>query len=131
MKNVVDSSGWLEYFTGGANAAVFAPPIEATDHLIVPAICVYEVFKRVLALAGEDEALRAAGIMSMAMVAPLDRDIALEAARVSIERKLALADSVILATTLRYGATLWTQDEHFSGMEDVRFVAKRAGAGRK
>ena len=66
MKNVVDSSGWLEYFTGGANTAVFSPPIQATDRLIVPAICIYEVFKRVLAQAGEEEALRAAGITPIA-----------------------------------------------------------------
>ncbi|MEO6063355.1 MAG: type II toxin-antitoxin system VapC family toxin [Thermoflexales bacterium] len=130
MKNVVDSSGWLEYFAGGANASFFAPPIHAADRLIVPAICIYEVFKRVLIQAGEEEALRIAGIMSMATVAPLDRDVALEAARVALEHKLALADSVILATTQLHDATLWTQDEHFNGIAGVKFIHKAPGALR-
>ena len=130
MKNVVDSSGWLEYFAGGTNANFFAPPIHAADRLIVPAICIYEVFKRVLVQAGEEEALRIAGIMSMSTVAPLDRDVALEAARVSLEYKLAMADSVILATAQLHDATLWTQDEHFDGVAGVRFTRKSAGTSR-
>ena len=130
MKNVVDSSGWLEYFAGGANASFFGPPIQAADCLIVPAICIYEVFKRVLSQAGEEEALRVAGIMSMATVAPLDRDVALEAARVSLEHRLAMADSVILAMAQLHNATLWTQDEHFNGVAGVRFTRKSAGAPR-
>lgn len=130
MKNVVDSSGWLEYFAGGVNAGFFAPPIQAAERLIVPAICIYEVFKRVLAQVGEEEALRIAGIMSMATVAPLDRDIALEAARLSLEHKLAMADSVILATAQLHSATLWTQDEHFNGVAGVRLTRKPAAAPR-
>ena len=46
--NVVDSSGWLEYFIEGPNARFFAHAIESTDRLIVPLNCVYEVFKGVL-----------------------------------------------------------------------------------
>ena len=46
--NVVDSSGWLEYFSDGANAEFFAAPIENTEELYVPVISLYEVFKRII-----------------------------------------------------------------------------------
>ena len=125
MNNVVDSSGWLEYFAEGGNADFFVPPIQDTENLIIPSICLYEVFKRALPQVGEDEALRVAGVMSLGQVVELNRDLALDAAQVSIMQKLALADSVILATTQLYNATLWTQDEHFKELEGVKYIAKR------
>jgi len=97
--NVVDSSGWLEYFGEGKNAAFFYPPIEKIDQLIVPTICIYEVFKRLSALVSEDEALQAVGVMSLGQVVELNRQLALNAAKISREFKLALADSIILATS--------------------------------
>ena len=68
MKNVVDSSGWLEYFAEGENEKFFAPAIQDVENLIIPTLCLYEVFKRALAQAGEEEALRAAGVMSLGQV---------------------------------------------------------------
>jgi toxin FitB len=123
--NVVDSSGWLEYFGEGKNVAFFSPPIEKTDQLIVPTICIYEVFKRLSNLVSEDEALQAIGVMSLGQVVELNRQLALNAAKISREFKLALADSVILATTRMHDATLWTQDEHFNGLEDVNYIEKK------
>lgn len=119
--NVVDSSGWIEYFTNGPNAAFFAPAIEDTDRLVVPVICVYEVFKRLVQAAGESRALENIGDMYTGQVADLTAPIALEAAKISVDLKLAMADSVILATTRAYRGTLWTQDGDFEGMEGVRF----------
>ena len=63
--NVVDSSGWIEYFVNGKNANFFNSPIRDTDNLLVPTICLYEVFKRILLELGEDEALQVTGIMSL------------------------------------------------------------------
>ena len=123
--NVVDSSGWLEYFGGGKNASFFARPIQDIENLIVPTICIYEVFKRLLSLRDKEEALRAVGVMSLGQLMELDRQRALNAARISLDLKLALADSIILATARAAGATLWTQDEHFKDLEDVKYVAKR------
>lgn len=123
--NVVDSSGWIEYFTDGGNADFFAPPIRDVDKLIVPTICIYEVFKRLLAERDEDSALLSVGLMSHGREAALNRNIAIEAAQISRELKLAMADSVILATARAYGATLWTQDEHFKGMEGVKYIEKK------
>ena len=123
--NVVDSSGWIEYFTEGGNANFFSPPIRDVDNLIVPTICVYEVFKRLLAERDEDSALLSVGLMSHGREVELDRIIAIDAAHISRELKLAMADSMILATARAYDATLWTQDEHFKGIENVKYVEKK------
>ncbi len=123
--NVVDSSGWLEYFADGPNAGFFAPAIEATFELIVPAISVYEVFKRVLQQRSESEALQAIAVMMRGRGVDLDAQLALTAARVSTQHRLPMADSIILATARGYGATLWTQDEHFEQIEGVQYIAKQ------
>jgi predicted nucleic acid-binding protein len=123
--NVVDSSGWIEYFVNGKNASFFNSPIRDTDNLLVPTICLYEVFKRILLELGEDEALQATGIMSLGIVVELNRDIAIHAANISLELKLAMADSIILATARANHATLWTQDEHFKGLDEVKYVEKK------
>lgn len=118
--NVVDSSGWLEYFADSDRADFFAPAIEDIANLLVPVISIYEVFKKVLRERGEDEALQVAGTMQAGRVIDLDTALALEAAR----QPLPLADSIIYATALIHGATLWTQDEHFEGMPQVRYFSK-------
>ena len=109
--NVVDSSGWLEYFAEGPNADFFAPAIENTDDLLVPVISVYEVFKRVWQQKGEDGALQAAVAMQQAKVINLDATLALSAALLSHENKIPMADSIILATARANDATIWTQDK--------------------
>jgi predicted nucleic acid-binding protein len=122
--NVVDSSAWLAYFAGEKNAGFFADAVEDTELLVVPVICIYEVFKVVLRERGEDDALQAVSAMQQGAVINLDSDLALEAAWVGHEEKLAFADSVIYAVAKRHEATVWTQDEHFYGKANVRYKAK-------
>ena len=122
--NLVDSSGWLSYFANDSNAHHFAPAIQATDQLVVPTICIYEVFKRVLALRGEEAALQVTAVMSLGTLAELTQEVAINAAQISLAHKLAMADSVILATARINHATLWTQDADFAGIEGVRYVPK-------
>ncbi len=122
--NLVDSCGWLEYFSDGGNADFFAPAIEDTKQLLVPSLCLFEVFKRILQQRGENDALRAVALMRQAQVVGLDDTLALTAARVSFDLKLALADSIILTTARQHSAILWTQDAHFEGLPGVRFVRK-------
>ena len=122
--NVVDSSAWLEYFGDGENAQEFAAVIEAPEALIVPAPTVYEVFKRIHQTRGEAEALSAVVTMMQSRVVDLTAGLAIEAARVSIETGLAMADSIILATAQSEGATLWTQDADFAGLPKVEYRAK-------
>ncbi len=123
--NVVDSCGWLEYFANESNADFFAPAILDEPRLIVPTICLYEVFKRMSIQRGKEAALDAISRLYRGTLVELSDEIALEAAQVSLEFKLPLADSVILATAHTYKAVLWTQDEHFKDMEGVRYVDKK------
>jgi predicted nucleic acid-binding protein len=122
--NLVDSSGWLEYFADGRNARFFAPALEDTENLIVSTINIYEVFKRVLQQRGEDAALQAVALMQQANIADVTSPIAMDAANISAELKLPMADSIIFATARAYGATLWTQDADLYGLPGVRFTKK-------
>lgn len=123
--NVMDSSGWLEYFANGPNAGFFAPAIEATGALVVPSLSVLEVFRRVNQQRGEDAALRAVALMQQGHLSDLTIEIALLAGRLGAAHRLPLADSVILATARFHDADLWTQDADFKGLDRVRCVAKR------
>jgi len=123
--NIVDSCGWLEYFADGANAGFFAPAVGDVSALLVPTISICEVFKRVLRQRGEGEAMQAAAYMAQGRPVELDMTLAMEAARVSAEEGLPMADSIMLATAQAYDATLWTQDSDFAGVEGVEYVAKR------
>ncbi len=124
--NVVDSSAWLEYFANGPNAGYFAPAIEAVEELVVPSICLLEVFKRVLQQRGEGAALQAVAQMQQADVVDLDATMALTAAYLGVEAKLPLADSVVWATARHHNATLWTQDADFRNLPGVRYRTKRS-----
>lgn len=123
--NVIDSSGWLEYFINGSNAGFFARVIENTDEVLVPTISLFEVFKRVLIEKNRNDALEAVAIMKDGHIVDLDDSLALVAAELSYELKLPMADSIILATARANDATLWTQDAHFKGMEGVKYIEKK------
>jgi len=122
--NVVDSSGWLEYFADGANATFFAKAIENTTELIVPSISLYEVFKRMLQQRGEGSALEAVAVMMQGRVVDLDSTLALSAAKISSEQQIPMADSVMLATARMHAATLWTQDADFQDVDGVKYISR-------
>jgi toxin FitB len=122
---VVDSSGWLEYFADGPNADVFAGLVVDPENLVVPSITLFEVFKRIRTQRDSAMALRAVAQMKRGRVVDLDGDLAIMAADLSVELGLPLADSVILATARSVGATLWTQDVDFEGLEGVEYRARR------
>lgn len=123
--NLVDSSGWLEYFADGPNAEFFSRPIQDVGQLVVPTLSVFEVFKRIAQQRGYGDALQAVAVMQQAAVVELTSPLALDAARLSLELHLPMADSVILATARAAGATLWTQDADFKNMEGVRYLEKK------
>jgi toxin FitB len=122
--NLVDSSGWLEYFSAGHNADFFAPAIRDTEHLIVPVICVYEVFKRILQQQGLDAAETLISDLYNGELVNLTPSLAISAAVISDKLKLPMADSFILAIARAHKAVLWTQDEHFKGIEGVQYIKK-------
>ncbi|MCH7932654.1 MAG: type II toxin-antitoxin system VapC family toxin [Gemmatimonadetes bacterium] len=123
--NLVDSSGWIEYLSGGGNAAFFRTPIESDEPLLIPSLCLFEVYRHMLRHIGREEALNVVAAMRSGVLVELDDHLALEAAELSIETKLALADSIILATTHAHDAELWTQDADFEGLEGVRYRAAK------
>jgi len=123
--NIVDSSGWLEYFAEGSNAKFFAPAIEDTKNLLVPVICLYEVFKKLLQQSGLNEAQIHVSDMKQGKIVEIDESLALSAAKLSAELKLPMADSLILATARANNATLWTQDEHFKDLDGVKYIEKK------
>lgn len=125
MMNVVDSSGWLEYFADGENADFFAKAIEDTKNLIVPVICIYEVFKRITVNQGIDIAELRIADLHKGQVIELTAPLALSAAVLSAELKLPMADSIILAIARANNAIVWTQDEHFKDLDGVKYLRKK------
>jgi len=123
--NIVDSSGWLEYFVDGVNADQFAPVLQMPEKLLVPSITIFEVFKVVCRELGEHQALQTTALMRQGTVVDLSAAIATQAAKVSLDLKLPMADSIILTTGMLHNAVIWTQDEHFSGLAGVKYFPKR------
>ena len=121
--NLVDTSGWIAYFFGEGKARYFAEPIEDTENLIVPVICMYEVFKKVYLAAGESMALRAVAQMKLGRIVDVSEEIALEAALLSVRHKLPMADSLIYATGQRENALIWTQDSDFEHLSGVKYIS--------
>ncbi|MEN8143114.1 MAG: type II toxin-antitoxin system VapC family toxin [Thermodesulfobacteriota bacterium] len=124
--NVVDSSGWLEYFTDGPNANYFSGPLRDLEGLIVPTISMYEVFKVVLRERSEDEALQAIALMKQGTEIELTSALAIQAAKISSHYRMPMADSIILTTAQAHQATVWTQDEDFKGIDGVKYFPKAA-----
>jgi len=122
--NLVDSSGWLEYLADGPNANYFAAPIEDVDNLLVPSLCILEVFKNVLRQRDENSALQSVALMQQGIIVDLDTSIALSAAKLGLEYKLPLADSIVLATARANDVIVWTQDVDFKDIDGVEYIAK-------
>lgn len=122
--NVVDSCGWLEYFSDGPNAEIFAEPIQHITKLIVPTLTMYEVFKVALREKGEDVALQVVAVMKQGQEVDLNSNLAIQAAKTSFDLKMPMADAIILTTARLYRAMVWTQDDDFVGISDVKYFPK-------
>ena len=109
------SLGWLEYLADGPNADFFASST-ATADLLVPTLSLYEVFKRVLQQRSEDDALQAMALMQQATIVELGAALTLSAARIMLNDKIPMADSIMSATARACGATLWSQDSDFKNI---------------
>ena len=118
--NVADSSGWIEYLSGGPNAAFFREPIENEEALLIPTLSLLEVYRHLLRHLGRDQALDIVAAMRQGTVIDLDDCLALDAAELAVAMKLALADSIVLATDRAHRAVFWTQDANFEGHEGER-----------
>lgn len=121
MALVVDSSGWLQYFLDGPLADAYEDYLRQPD-LLVPSIVLYEVGKILLMRVEEMKAADALGLMADKDVIALDEEIALAAAHISLQYKLAMADALIYATAQHYQARLVTSDAHFASLPDVCYL---------
>jgi predicted nucleic acid-binding protein len=125
---LVDSSGWIEFFTGGANAPRYGSYLEKTSTVITPTIVLYEVYKLVRRERSEEEALVAVAQMHKTRMVPLSDSLALAAADVSLEFRLAMADSIVYATARAEDAELVTSDADLRNLPGVTFLPKRGGS---
>lgn len=122
---LVDSSGWIEFLGDGPLADQFAPYFEREEHLVVPAIVLYEVYKKLLSAQGSPAADRFLSAALRARFVPVDERLALAAARISLERRLAMADAMIYATSVIAGARLVTSDAHFQGLPEATVIKSK------
>ena len=119
--NIIDSSGWLEYFSDGPKAENYVSPLRDISSLIVPVITIYEVFKVVLRETTENEALQAVAAMQKGNVIDLTINIAINASKLSLKLNLLMADSIIMATARAYECVVWTQDSDFRNIKGVNY----------
>lgn len=122
--NIVDSSAWLEYIADTKRAPLFAKIIEDTEHLIIPSVVVYEVYKKVSQERGETVAVEVMQIMRGAKIVDIDQWLAILASQISTGEKLGMADAMIYASALLNDATLYTQDSDFKGLPRVEYFQK-------
>ncbi len=120
--NIVDTSGWLEYFEGGQNAKKFSTPIKENKELVVPTICIYEISKVILRESDENHLLQALAAIQKGRIVDLTSSISTAAAKFSLKYKLPMADSIIYATAQCFNATVWTQDIDFKELPNVNYI---------
>ena len=122
--NIVDTSCWIEYLINTPIGTAVAPVIEKPTELIVPAITLYEVYKKLLLEKDDDYALNIITYMRSGTVIMLDSDLSVLSAQISLKYKLPMADSIIYATCMQHSAVLWTTDKHFKDIPGVRYFSK-------
>ncbi|HEX4954942.1 MAG TPA: type II toxin-antitoxin system VapC family toxin [Thermoanaerobaculia bacterium] len=120
-RNVVDSSAWLEFFSNGPNADVFAPVIQYLEGLIVPTIVITEVLRRLDVEGRQDIIPEVLAHLRQGLVVALDDQLAVDAVSIGRRHRLALADSIVYTTALALGGTVWTQDEDFKDLPQVEY----------
>jgi toxin FitB len=119
---LVDSSGWVEYLGNGPKADAFGAVLSRENCIVVPTVVIYEVHKKLQKLGKESAASQFLSHAYRARIAPLDVDLAVAAAQVALQTRLAMADAMIYATAVLYRAQLVTQDGHFRGLAGVTLI---------
>ncbi len=120
----IDSSGWIERFTKGPKASLYKPVIESTQpkEILTSVVVLYEVYKKIKKLKGEEEALLAVAVLSQTTIAPIDQTISLEAADYSLEHNLHFSEALVYATARHWKAKLYTSDEDLRELPDVCLI---------
>lgn len=121
---LVDSFGWIEFFTDGPLAGEYAKYLQRPSEVIVPTIVLYEVYKKIKNEKSEEAALVAVATMQNAQVVPLTEELSLSAADASLSHKLAMADAIVYASAIQQGAGLVTSDKDLKGLPHVTYFPK-------
>ena len=122
---IVDSCGWLEWFTDGGLSGEFEPYLTDQEKILVPAVIFYEVYKLLKRAVGEEKALLASAYMKNSPIIPFDETLALAAADISLKEGLAMADAMIVATAQAKGCTIITSDGDLKDQPNVTYISKR------
>ncbi|MBT6500957.1 MAG: type II toxin-antitoxin system VapC family toxin [Deltaproteobacteria bacterium] len=121
---IVDSCGWLEWFTDGKLANKYRKYLADQENLLMPAIILYEVYKILKREVNEEKALLAVGYMKNSPVIPLDETLALSAADIALQENLAMADAIVVATSRLHNCTIISSDSDLKNQPNVSFVQK-------
>lgn len=119
---LVDSSGWIEYFTDSPLAAQYSKYLKDPAKIVTPSIVIYEVYKKIKKERTEEDALLAASLINKTIVVSLTESIALLSADISLKYSLPMADAIVYATAMENNCTVVTGDSHFKGLDRVIFI---------
>ena len=122
---LVDTCGWIEWLTDGVLAESFAPYMQDPADLLVPTTVQYELYKWVKRESDETKALDVMALADSSLIVPLNTEIALMAADLSLSHQLAFADAVIYASARKNQTELVTADDHFDGLPWVVYFSKK------
>ena len=123
---LIDSYGWIEYFGEGPLADSYAVFIEKADEkgTVTPTIVIYEVYKRIKSVKGEEKALEAYAQMSRTRIVDLTSSLCMKAADISANLNLGMADAIIVAAANAWDADIVTSDQHLKRVNRVKFIGK-------
>jgi predicted nucleic acid-binding protein len=122
--NLVDSSGWIEFFQAGGNGPVFKPVIEDRNALLVPTIALFEVHKVLSRRLPADLVERCLQVMRLGRVLDFTDARAIAASQIAARHQLAMADAAMYSMAQEFGATFWTQDADYQGLVGVNYFPK-------
>ena len=121
---VLDSCGWLAYFADEPHADRFAPYIEGTEPLVIPAVVEFEVHRWALRELGDERALALAAAMSRHDSIAIDAGLARRAAELAHTHRLSACDALDYAVAEAVGGVLVTSDPDLQGLPLVEFHPK-------
>jgi toxin FitB len=121
--HIVDSCGWLEWFSNGPLAEAYKEHLKAAEYLLVPGVVLYEVYKILKREIGEEKAIWAASCMKNSTIVPLMENLALKAADVALQHHLVMADAMVYATALAYDCPIYTSDTDLKKLPLVHYIS--------
>ncbi len=126
MKVLVDTCGWIEWFTDGILADKFAPYLIEINNLIVPTSIQYELHKWICRERNEELAMEIIALTQQGKVIPLTESLAILTSEVSQKFKLSFADAIIYATAMQEKVQIITSDDHFQDLPNVQYFSKKS-----